>query len=168
MGSFSKIFAPGLRIGWALVPAHLQQRYYLASGGRHALPAHAEPDAGLCVPARLRLAGQIETYRGLYQERCRHMLAALAEYMPAGRQLDPAVTAASSSGSPCPSGVDTYPLLQKAIDAGVVFIPGAAFTSVPGASNKLRLAFSSVPPENIREGVRRLAPVLRDAVEARG
>lgn len=65
-----------------------------------------------------------------------------------------------------PEGVDTYLLLRKAIDAGVVFIPGAAFTHSDEPSNKLRLAFSAVPPETIAEGVRRLAPVLRDAVAA--
>jgi DNA-binding transcriptional MocR family regulator len=65
-----------------------------------------------------------------------------------------------------PRGVDTYPLLRKAIDAGVVFIPGAAFSHSDEPSNKLRLAFSAVPPEAIEEGVRRLAPVLREAIDA--
>jgi DNA-binding transcriptional MocR family regulator len=60
--------------------------------------------------------------------------------------------------------VDTYPLLQAGIDAGVVFVPGAAFTATPGPSNTLRLAFSAVPPESLREGVRRLAPVLAAAL----
>ena len=62
--------------------------------------------------------------------------------------------------------MDTYPLLKKAIDAGVVFIPGAAFTHSDDPSNKIRLAFSAVPPESICEGVRRLAPVLREAIAA--
>ncbi|MEN3343873.1 MAG: 2-aminoadipate transaminase, partial [Arthrobacter sp.] len=48
----------------------------------------------------------------------------------------------------------------------VVFIPGAAFTPSDEPSNKIRLAFSGVPPESIREGVRRLAPVLREALAA--
>jgi DNA-binding transcriptional MocR family regulator len=48
----------------------------------------------------------------------------------------------------------------------VVFIPGAAFTPSDEPSNKLRLAFSAVPPEAITEGVRRLAPVLREAIAA--
>jgi DNA-binding transcriptional MocR family regulator len=65
-----------------------------------------------------------------------------------------------------PEGVDTYPLLQQAIDAGVVFIPGAAFTPSNGPSNKLRLAFSAVPPAAIDEGVRRLAGVLRETLAA--
>ncbi|TAP44680.1 PLP-dependent aminotransferase family protein [Arthrobacter sp. S39] len=165
MGSFSKIFAPGLRIGWALVPEHLQRRYYLASEAVTLCPPTLNQ---MLVSAYLReydWKGQIETYRGLYAERCQAMLAALAEHMPDGASWT------SPEGGffvwvTLPDGVDTYPLLKKAIDAGVVFIPGAAFTPSDDPSNKLRLAFSAVPPDAITEGVRRLAPVLREAIAA--
>jgi 2-aminoadipate transaminase len=165
MGSFSKIFAPGLRVGWALVPAHLQRRYYLASEAVTLCPPALNQ---MLVSAYLRdydWRGQIETYRGLYQERCQAMLTALAEHMPAGLSWTRPV-GGFFVWVTLPEGVDTYPLLQKAIDAGVVFIPGAAFTSSDETSNRIRLAFSAVPPESIREGVRRLAPVLREAIEA--
>jgi 2-aminoadipate transaminase len=165
MGSFSKIFAPGLRIGWALVPAHLQRRYYLASEAVTLCPPTLNQ---MLVSAYLRdfdWRGQIETYRELYKERCDAMLAALGEFMPAG------LSWTRPEGGffvwvTLPEGVDSYPLLEKAIDAGVVFIPGAAFTPTDKPSNKIRLAFSGVPPEAIREGVRRLAPVLREAIAA--
>jgi 2-aminoadipate transaminase len=165
MGSFSKIFAPGLRIGWALVPEHLQRRYYLAAEAVTLCPPAFNQ---MLVSAYLRdydWKGQIETYRVLYAERCRALLAALQEYMPAG------ATWTQPAGGffvwvTLPQGVDTYPLLRKAIDAGVVFIPGAAFTPSDDPSNKLRLAFSAVPPEAIAEGVRRLAPVLQQAIAA--
>lgn len=165
LGSFSKIFAPGLRIGWALVPEHLQRRYYLASEAVSLCPPTLNQ---MLVSAYLRdydWKGQIETYRGLYAERCAAMLSALEENMPAGTSWT------RPEGGffvwvTLPEGMDTYPLLQKAIDAGVVFIPGAAFTPSDQPSNKLRLAFSAVPPDAIREGVRRLAPVLRDALGA--
>jgi 2-aminoadipate transaminase len=163
MGSFSKIFAPGLRIGWALVPEHLQRRYYLAAESVTLCPPAFNQ---MLVSAYLReydWKGQIETYRGLYAKRCSAMLSALAEHMPAG------ATWTTPEGGffvwvTLPEGVDTYPLLHKAIDAGVVFIPGAAFTPSDDPSNKLRLAFSAVPPEAIAEGVRRLAPVLQEAI----
>ncbi|WP_326958659.1 MULTISPECIES: aminotransferase-like domain-containing protein [unclassified Arthrobacter] len=166
MGSFSKIFAPGLRIGWALVPAHLQRRYYLASEAVTLCPPTLNQ---MLVSAYLRdydWRGQIQTYRGLYEERCHAMLAALEEFMP------PGLTWTRPEGGffvwvTLPDDVDTYPLLQKAIDAGVVFIPGAAFTHSDEPSNKIRLAFSAVAPDSIREGVRRLAPVLQEAVAAR-
>lgn len=165
MGSFSKIFAPGLRIGWALVPSHLQRRYYLAAEAVTLCPPSLNQ---MLVSAYLRdydWLGQIATYRGLYAERCQAMLAALEEHMPEG------LSWTHPDGGffvwvTLPEGVDTYPLLEKAIDAGVVFIPGAAFTPSDDPSNKLRLAFSAVPPDAITEGVRRLAPVLRKALEA--
>jgi 2-aminoadipate transaminase len=165
MGSFSKIFAPGLRIGWALVPEHLQRRYYLASEAVTLCPPTLNQ---MLVSAYLRdydWKGQIATYRSLYAERCHAMLAALEEHMPSSASWT------SPEGGffvwvTLPDGVDTYPLLQKAIDAGVVFIPGAAFTPSDEPSNKLRLAFSAVPPDAIAEGIRRLAPVLREAIAA--
>ncbi|WP_125614623.1 PLP-dependent aminotransferase family protein [Specibacter cremeus] len=164
LGSFSKIFAPGLRIGWALVPAHLKQRYYLASEAVTLCPPTFNQ---MLITEYLRgydWMGQIRTYRALYRERCTALLDALAEFMPAG------VTWTTPAGGffvwlTLPEGVDTYPLLHEGIDAGVVFVPGAAFTATPGPSNKLRLAFSSATPENLREGVRRLAPVLAAAID---
>lgn len=166
MGSFSKILAPGLRIGWALVPAHLQRRFYLASEA-----------VTLCPPTFNQMLiseylghhdwrGQIASYRELYAARCAGMLEALQEFMP------PAVSWTRPEGGffvwvTLPEGIDTYPLLARAIEAGVVFIPGAAFSPADTPSNKLRLAFSAIPVEKIHEGVRRLAPVLREAIEAR-
>lgn len=165
LGSFSKIFAPGLRIGWALVPAHLKQRYYLASEAVTLCPPTYNQ---LLVSDYLRnydWRGQISTYRELYAERCAALLAALTEFMPAD------VSWTRPEGGffvwlTMPEGIDTYPLLYKGIDAGVVFVPGAAFSASHGPSNKLRLAFSAVPPETLREGVKRLAPVLADAISA--
>ncbi|WP_231687126.1 PLP-dependent aminotransferase family protein [Arthrobacter alpinus] len=165
LGSFSKIFAPGLRIGWALVPAQLKQRYYLASEAVTLCPPTFNQ---LLVSEYLRnydWQGQIATYRSLYQERCAALLVALEEFMPQG------VSWTRPAGGffiwlTLPEGIDTYPLLYKGIDAGVVFVPGAAFSVVPGPSNKLRLAFSAVPPTALREGVKRLAPVLAEAVNS--
>lgn len=97
MGSFSKIFAPGLRIGWALVPAHLQRRYYLASEAVTLCPSTLNQ---MLVSAYLRdydWKGQIETYRGLYAERCQAMLAALKSTCRRG-SAGPGPRAASSSG----------------------------------------------------------------------
>lgn len=167
LGSFSKILAPGLRIGWALLPDHLQRSFYLANEA-----------VTLCPPTLNQMLissyldehdwlGQIDTYRGLYAQRCAAMLTALEEFMPEG------ATWTEPEGGffvwiTLPEGVDTYPLLYDAIDAGVVFIPGAAFSPSEEPSNQLRLAFSAVTEDAIREGVRRLAPVLEEAIAGAG
>ena len=164
LGSFSKIFAPGVRVGWALVPRHLHRRFYLACEAVVLCPS---PLTQMLVSAYLRdydWMQHIRDSRVLYASRCSAMLAALTEELPDG------VTWTVPDGGffvwlSLPDGVDTYPLLYEAIDAGVVFIPGAAFSPSDEPSNKLRLAFSAVSEEDIAEGVRRLAPVLRRAVE---
>lgn len=167
LGSFSKIFAPGVRLGWALVPRHLYRRFYLACEAVVLCPS---PLTQMLVTAYLTeydWRGHLHSMRGLYRERCDAMLGALAEEFPDG------VHWTTPDGGffvwvTLPAGIDTYPLLYTAIDAGVVFIPGAAFTPSDEPSNKLRLAFSAVSPEDIVEGVRRLAPILRTAIEENG
>ncbi|WP_026549444.1 PLP-dependent aminotransferase family protein [Arthrobacter sp. Br18] len=163
LGSFSKIFAPGVRLGWALVPRHLYRRFYLACEAVVLCPS---PLTQMLVSAYLRdydWLGHLENMRGLYRERCDAMLGALAE------QLPDSVHWTKPDGGffvwvTLPEGIDTYPLLYQAIDAGVVFIPGAAFSPSDETSNKLRLAFSAVSPEDIVTGVARLAPILRRAI----
>lgn len=163
LGSFSKIFAPGVRLGWALVPRHLHRRFYLACEAVVLCPS---PLTQMLVSAYLSdydWLGHLETTRALYSERCSTMLSALAKHLPAS------VTWTRPDGGffiwvTLPEGIDTYPLLYKAIDAGVVFIPGAAFTPSDAPSNKLRLAFSAVSSEDIVTGIERLAPILQEAI----
>jgi DNA-binding transcriptional MocR family regulator len=165
LGSFSKIFAPGVRLGWALVPRHLHRRFYLACEAVVLCPS---PLTQMLVSAYLTdydWQGHLHNTRSLYSERCATMLKALAEHLPEGASWT------TPDGGffvwvTLPEGVDTYPLLYQAIDAGVVFIPGAAFTPSDEPSNKLRLAFSAVSPEDIEEGIRRLAPILKSAIES--
>ncbi|AJT43107.1 aminotransferase [Psychromicrobium lacuslunae] len=162
LGSFSKIFAPGLRIGWALVPAELKQRFYLASEAVTLCPPSLNQMLVSTYIREYDWMAQIQRYRELYFERCETMLEALEEHMP------PGVHWTRPAGGffvwlTLPEDVDSYPLLQQGIAEGVVFVPGAAFTTAE-RSNSLRLAFSAVSSENIREGVRRLAPVLAKAI----
>ncbi len=163
MGSFSKILAPGLRIGWALVPGHLFRRFYLAAEAVSLCPATLNQ---MLISEYLKghdWRGQIDEYRTLYASRCEAMLGALDEFMPEGVQYT------RPEGGffiwvTLPEGIDSYALLAEGIAAGVVFIPGAAFSPHDAPSHRLRLAFSAVPEEKIREGVKRLAPVLAAAI----
>nr|WP_235779931.1 PLP-dependent aminotransferase family protein [Sinomonas notoginsengisoli] len=164
-GSFSKIFSPGVRLGWALVPKHLYRRFYLAAEAVVLCPSMLTQMLVTEFFRTFDWRSYLAESRRVYAERCTAMLESLAEEFPAET-----VWTTPSGGFfvwvTLPAGIDTYPLLYQAIEAGVVFIPGAAFTPWDGRSSKLRLAFSGVAPERIREGVRRLGPVIRAAVEA--
>jgi 2-aminoadipate transaminase len=167
MGSFSKILAPGLRIGWAVVPTHLFRRFYLAAEAVTLCPATFNQMLISKYLAEHDWRGQIQIYKELYAGRCAAMLEALDESMPEG------VSYTRPEGGffiwvTLPEGIDTYGLLSKGIEAGVVFIPGAAFSPHDAPSPRLRLAFSAVPEAKIREGVKRLAPVLVAAIAENG
>ncbi|MEF9982132.1 MAG: aminotransferase class I/II-fold pyridoxal phosphate-dependent enzyme, partial [Glutamicibacter sp.] len=107
--------------------------------------------------------GQITKYNDLYRSRRDAMLEALAKYLPAG------VTHTRPEGGffvwlTLPEGIDTYALLQQGVKAGVIFIPGAAFSPSGQADNKLRLAFCSVDEKTIDEGVQRLSGLLKNEI----
>ena len=64
-----------------------------------------------------------------------------------------------------PAGVDTLEVMHRGIEAGAVFVPGAAFTPVEGTHSTLRLAYSFVAAEKLVEGVRRLAPAVNESID---
>ncbi|WP_159612638.1 PLP-dependent aminotransferase family protein [Glutamicibacter sp. JC586] len=165
MGSFSKIFAPGLRIGWAAVPTHLFRRFYLAGEAVALCPPTLNQ---MIISAYLQehdWKSQITKYNDLYRSRRDAMLDALEKHLPVE------VSYTRPEGGffiwlTLPQGIDTYELLQLGVKAGVIFIPGAAFSPSGQADNKLRLAFCAVDEATIAEGVQRLSALLATAIEA--
>jgi len=106
------------------------------------------------------LDAHIPTIRKLYSEQCAAMLAALTHFMPAG------VSWNTPSGgmflwAELPKGIDASKVLAKAIEQNVAFVPGAPFYAANPVLESLRLAFVTVPPPRIEEGVERLAGVIR-------
>lgn len=163
VGSFSKIMAPGIRVGWVVAPKEVVQRLSILKQGsdldvstyaQRALAAfldHEPLDAHL---ARLREA---------YGARRDAMLAALAAHFPASARWN-RPRAGMFVWVEMGEGVDTAALLKRAVEeAGVAFIPGRAFCPVGGVrgATALRLNFSRVAPDEIHEGIRRLGALLQ-------
>ncbi|WP_296137390.1 PLP-dependent aminotransferase family protein [uncultured Tessaracoccus sp.] len=164
LGSFSKIFAPGFRIGWVLAPHAVREKLVLA-----------QESATLCPPVFSQFAisdylehydwqGQIEVYRDMYRGRRDAMLESLDEHMPDG------VTWTHPGGGffvwlTMPGGLDAQAMLPRGVNARVAFVPGNAFYVDGQGGNNIRLSYCFPPAERIREGVRRLAGVIHDEFE---
>ncbi|GGC80084.1 GntR family transcriptional regulator [Tersicoccus solisilvae] len=163
LGTFSKIFAPGLRLGWLLAPAHLKRRLYLANECVVLCPPAFNQMLAVEYLHRFDWVGQVRSYREVYRTRAEAMVAALESAMPDGVQWT-TPTGGFFVWLTLPGHLDAETLLAPAIEAGVVFVPGSAFTAADGPSASLRLSFSAVEEDAIAEGVRRLAGVIRAAL----
>ena len=160
MGSFSKVLAPGLRLGYVIAPPALRAKLVQA---KQATDLHTSTLSQMVVYDVIKdgfLDTHIPTIRKLYREQCAAMLAALAHHMPEG------VTWNKPRGGmflwvELPRGMDATAVLARAIEQHVAFVPGAPFFAVNPVIESLRLAFVTVPPPRIEEGVARLAEAIR-------
>jgi len=163
LGTFAKTFCPGLRLGWLAGPAPLVAQ---AVRAKQYTDQCASPFGQRLLEAFARTGGferSLAGKRALYRGRCEIMLAALAEQLPEPvRFTRPA--GGFFSWLTLPAGTDTAELLRLAGERAVAFLPGQVFYPDGRGVNELRLSFSKVPDDQIREGVRRLAEVLTGAL----
>jgi len=164
LGSFAKVLAPGLRLGWMHAPATVIQRCTQSGmldsgGGVNHLTAHivlALLQAGDFEPHLLRLRNALRARRDV-------LLEALARMIPSGVTWQPPL-GGFFVWLRTPPTIDTTTLLARAEAAGVSYIPGARFYAGNGGRHELRLAFSMLSEADLIEGTRRLSKVLRDAL----
>ncbi|MFQ5669238.1 MAG: PLP-dependent aminotransferase family protein [Acidobacteriota bacterium] len=156
MGTFSKLFFPGLRLGWVMAEPGTIQRLEATKRvtDLHTAPLLQAAMARFAESAFFhRLARQI---RSRYRARRDAMLAALDARMPEGvRWTRP--QGGLSLMLDLPPGLDSTDLLAAAIGEGVVFAPGHLFSAVGGGRRRLRLTYGHLREEEISEGVARLA-----------
>jgi 2-aminoadipate transaminase len=167
LGSFSKIFAPGVRIGWVLAPMEVRNVLQLAAEATTICPSVLSQMVVERYLTSLDWRAQINISAALYRQRAEATLAALALYMPAGSTWT-VPKGGFFTWVTLPEGHSTNDLLQPAIDAGVVFVPGSAFYADGSGTNKLRIAFSFETEALLTEGVKRLGASLAslDSVHA--
>jgi 2-aminoadipate transaminase len=160
--TFSKTLAPGLRLGWIVAPpdvisklVQLKQGADLHTSTFNQIVAYEVAKGGF-------LDGHIEKIRALYGERRKVMLAALEEFCPEG------VTWTRPDGGlflwvTLPEGMNCQRVFEAALKENVAFVPGDCFYATPTeiGLRQMRLNFSYGNPEQIREGVRRLATAIK-------
>jgi len=160
MGSFSKVLAPGLRLGYVIAPLALRSKLVQA---KQATDLHTATLSQMAVYDVIKdgfLDTHIPTIRALYRDQCAAMLAALAQHMPAGVRWN-TPRGGMFLWAELPRGMDASAVLARAIELNVAFVPGAPFYAANPVIESLRLAFVTVPPPRIEEGVKRLAGVIR-------
>lgn len=161
--SFSKVLAPGLRLGYVVAPRACIDLLVRLKQATDLHTATLTQRAALRVVADGTFPAHLARTRARYAGQCRVMLAALGQFMPAG------VTWTRPDGGmfvwlELPTRIDAMALLQQAIERKVVFVPGAPFYAGEPARNTLRLSFVTVPPTAIERGVRVLADLIGDAL----
>jgi 2-aminoadipate transaminase len=166
LGSFSKTFAPGFRVGWALAPHTVREKLVLAQESATLCPPQFSQMAVSAYLANHDWQGQIKQFREMYRERRDAMVDALADLMPAACRWN-VPDGGFYVWLTLPQGVDAKAMLPRAVTARVAYVPGTAFFADGFGSGSMRLSFCYPTPERIREGVRRLAGVVEAELELR-
>jgi 2-aminoadipate transaminase len=164
LGSFSKMLAPALRLGWMVAPADLMQRittiresFDLESSTLYQRAVAEFMSRGLLEP-------HLEAITEAQRTRADAMFEALEQ------QLSDIARWSKPHGGvfvwvSLPEPLDTTEMFHEAIKRQVAYIPGAVFSVDGSTKNAVRLNFSNVKPEGIREGVARLSEVIRAALD---
>ncbi len=164
LGSFSKTFASGLRVGWVLAPHAVREKLVLAAESATLCP----PTFNQMIVSRYLAThdwkGQIKKFRENYRERRDAILSALDQHLP------PGCSWTKPDGGfyvwvTVPEGVDTKAMLPRAVTARVAYASGTGFYADGFGSRQMRLSYCYPTPERIREGVRRLAAVLESEMD---
>lgn len=166
LGSFSKVLAPGLRLGYIVAPKLLYPKLLQA---KQAADLHTPGFNQRVVHEVVRngfLDVHVPTIRARYRAQRDAMRAALEQHLPRGCRY------ATPHGGmffwvELPAGLDATALLPRAVAAGVAYVPGATFYCREPRANTLRLSFVTAAPSVIERGVRLLGGVLHEALEGR-
>ena len=163
LGSFSKVLAPGLRLGYVVAPTALMPKLLQV---KQAADLHT-PGFNQRVAHEVIRNGFLDTHlprvRARYKAQRDAMREALDKHLPAGcRFVVPA--GGMFFWVELPSALDAVALLPRAVEAGMAYVPGAPFYCDAPRANTLRLSFVTVAPPLIEQGVAALGRVLREAL----
>jgi DNA-binding transcriptional MocR family regulator len=158
LGSFSKILAPGFRVGYVLAPPAIRDKLVLANESAILSPSSFSQMLISEYLAKADWQGQIDTFRGVYRERRDAALDAMREYLPGLKTTRP--DGGFYLWVTLPEGVDSKAMLPLAVKELVAYTPGTAFFANGTGQSNLRISFCYPTPDNIKLGIKRLASVI--------
>lgn len=165
LGTFSKILAPGFRLGWIVTPSAVSDEILF---GKQPVDLHTSSASQMATYEVCKQDGfldaHIEKIREVYRERRDVMLRALEAHFPEG------CTWTRAAGglfvwAEVPPSIDTRELLAEALLENVAFVPGQSFHPDRSGHNTMRLNFSNVTPDRIEEGIARLGRAIGRRLE---
>jgi len=159
-GSFSKIVAPGMRIGWIYAPVPVLREFNVV---KQAADLHSNFLCQVILHRYLAthdLDAHVRRVAAIYGEHCRLMCDLLDDLMP------PGMTHTCPEGgmfmtAALPEGVSSMDVFREGVGEGVAVLPGVPFYVNGGGEDTIRLNFSTAGEEEIAEGMHRLARVVR-------
>ncbi len=160
LGSFSKIFAPGFRLGWAIANPEILDKIYVCKQSLDLCPPILDQYVAAEFLSSGRLDANLKKSIELYKGKRDHLLSLLGEYMPEN------VRWTHPEGGlflflTMPEGFEAVPFYDKALDAGVAYVAGEFFHPDGSGKNTMRLNFSFMTPERMTEGIKLLGELLK-------
>ncbi|GAA5149428.1 PLP-dependent aminotransferase family protein [Microbacterium pseudoresistens] len=159
LGSFSKVIAPGLRIGWLRSTGDVRRAATIAKQAADLHTSTIDQAAAAHYLASGRGDAALDRIRTAYAQRRDAMLEALSAHLPAGSAWN-APEGGMFLWVRLPEGADATTALTHALAHDVAFVPGAPFYSGAADPRTLRLSFTTYAPGRIHEGIRRLGVAL--------
>lgn len=161
LGTFSKTFCPGLRIGWVFADKELVQKYILVKQGADLQSnsmAQREIDKFL---EQYDLDAHVEKIKNVYRRRRDIMINTIKEHFPVSVKYT-YPTGGLFTWVELPKQLNAREVFAKAIEVNVAFVPGGSFYPNGGNENTFRLNYSNMTEEKIEEGIIRLGKVLKE------
>lgn len=163
LGTFSKTFCPGMRIGWLAADGRVIAKCVLLKQGVDLCTSLKTQMEISYFIAHYDFEANIQKIIKVYRGRRNAMVEALAEMLPTG------VTCTQPQGGlflwlELPKQLKAVELLKKCLLHDVAFVPGDSFFPNGGVTNTLRLNYSNMPEDKIREGIRRLSYAIRKSM----
>lgn len=161
LGSFSKVVAPGLRLGWLAAPTWVHEKLLIA---KQAADLHTSSFTQKIILEFLQshdLDQHIAKITEMYGNQCRAMVDAIGRYFPSE------ITITKPEGGmflwgQLPEGKNSMELFEKAVLQKVVFVPGDPFYTTTGSWNSFRMNYSCVDSATIEEGVKRMSRAIEE------
>ena len=166
LGSFSKTFSPGLRVGWVAAPHPVREKIILVSESQVLCPPTFNQIAVAEYLDTQPWLEQVKVFREIYRQRRDAMLDSLDALMP------PGCTWTRPDGGfyvwlTLPEGLDAKVMQPRAVQGRVAYVPGVGFYGNGEGTRQMRLSYCFPEPDRIREGVRRLAAVVGQEIDLR-